>query len=502
MHYVSLLIECLRGRPRFVFWTVALIQAALWSVLPALFYSSPPSEVPLLLAIGHEYLLGSYQGPPLAFWLGETAFRVAGLFGVYVLAQACIVTTYWAVFMLGRSIVGMRHAVLAVLLMAGVSAFTVPSVNFGPAILAAPFWALALLHYWRAAGEGARGYWFLVAIDVGLLMLTSYVGVILIVLLVAFTIASPARRAFLHVEPWIALLLFAIVVFPHALWLYGARDLVIGGLLDTASLAGKPSPAVWLASAVIASHFGVVLLVLLASGYPRRRKQRAPEIDRTTTVTPVARAFVYTFALLPVLAAIAIALDSHRLGPLERVTPLVVLTGLAVIVAAGDRVYLYREGLVSTAWVGLLIAPPLLAVLSIAIMPWITHSELAIAQPARAEARFFADSFQRRTGRPLQYVAGDPQLALLLAMDAPSRPHVYFDWAPDRSPWASPADIRRDGGVLVWPASETSRDAPTRLKAQFPELVPEVPHSFERPVQGFLPLLRLGWAVIRPAPAP
>ena len=122
MHYVSLLIECLRGRPRFVFWTVALIQAALWSVLPALLYSSPPSEVPLLLAIGHEYLLGSYQGPPLAFWLGETAFRVAGLFGVYILAQACIVTTYWAVFMLGRSIVGMRHAVLAVLLMAGVSA--------------------------------------------------------------------------------------------------------------------------------------------------------------------------------------------------------------------------------------------------------------------------------------------------------------------------------------------------------------------------------------------
>ncbi len=84
-------------------------------------------------------------------------------------------------------------------------------------------------------------------------------------------------------------------------------------------------------------------------------------------------------------------------------------------------------------------------------------------------------------------------------MAAPSRPHVYFDWAPERSPWASPADIRRDGGVLVWPASETSRDAPTRLKAQFPELVPEVPHSFERPVQGFLPLLRLGWAVIRPA---
>ena len=502
MHYVSLLIECLRGRPRFVFWTVALTQAALWTVLPALFYSAPPGEVPLLLAIGHEFLLGSYLGPPLAFWLGETAFRLAGLTGLYALAQAAIVVTYWAVFMLGRSIVGTRHAVLAVLLMAGIAAFTVPSVNFGPAILAAPFWALALLHYWRAAGEGRRGYWFLLAIDLGLLLLTSYVGLILVALLVVFTLATQARRALLNPEPWIAFVLLAIVVFPHALWLWGSRDLVLGGLLDTAALAGKPRPWLWLASTVVASHFGVVLLVLLASGYPRTRKQRAPEIDRTTPVAPLARAYVYGMALLPALVAVAIALYGGRLGPLERVTPLVVLTALAVVVAAGDRIALYREGLVSTAWLGLLIAPPVLTVLSIAVMPWLTRSELAIAQPARAEARFFADSFQRRTGKPLPYVTGDPQLALLTAMAAPSRPQVYFAWAPERSPWATPADIRRDGAVLVWPAPETSRNAPAGLKAQFPELVPEVPRSFERPVQGFLPLVRLGWAVIRPAPAP
>ncbi len=45
----------------------------------------------MLLAIGHEFVLGSYLGPPLAFWLGEVAFRIAGSFGLYVLAQACIV---------------------------------------------------------------------------------------------------------------------------------------------------------------------------------------------------------------------------------------------------------------------------------------------------------------------------------------------------------------------------------------------------------------------------
>ncbi len=194
MHYVSLIIEFLRGRPAAVFWTVALTQAALWTLMPALFYSAPPGEVPLLLAIGHEFVLGSYLGPPLAFWLGEIAFRLGGAFGLYALAQACIVVTYWAVFTLGRRIVGTRHAVLGVLLMVGIAAFTVPSPNFGPAILAAPLWALALLHYWRAVGDGERGYWFLLALDLGLLLLASYVGLILIVLLLVFTLASARGR--------------------------------------------------------------------------------------------------------------------------------------------------------------------------------------------------------------------------------------------------------------------------------------------------------------------
>ena len=113
MHYVSLIVESLRGRPRLVFWAVALSQAALWTFVPALFYSAPPAGAPMLLAIGHEFVLGSYLGPPLAFWLGEGAYRLAGAFGFYALAQACIVVTYWAVFTLGRAVVGTRHAVLA-----------------------------------------------------------------------------------------------------------------------------------------------------------------------------------------------------------------------------------------------------------------------------------------------------------------------------------------------------------------------------------------------------
>jgi len=500
MHYVSLIVEALRGRPRLVFWTAALTQSFLWVVIPSLFYSAPPGELPTTLAIGHEFMLGSYLGPPLAFWLGELAFRIAGIVGVYLLAQVCIVVTYWAVFTLGRAIVGVRHAALAVLLMVGIAAFTVPSVDFGPAVLAAPLWALALLHYWRGLGEDKRGAWFLLALDLGLLLLTSYIGLILLLLLVLFSVAtSRGRHALLHAEPWISALLLAIIVFPHAWWLAHQSDLVISGWQASAATVGRVPAWAWLTAFLLASHIGLVLLIALATGWPRGRRERAraPEIDRAPAPA-FGRAYVYVFALVPAFAAIAVAAAARRLGPFDGAAPLLVLSGLAVITAAGDRVLLYRERLVSSAWLGILVAPPLVAVAGIAVMPWIASVDPRVAQPANAEGHFFAQTFQRRTGEPLQYVAGDQRLAPLVALAAPSRPHVYFDWAPKWSPWASAADMRKAGGVLVWPVSAARTAPPARLKRQFPKMVPEVPQSFERPVQGFLPSIRLGWAVIRP----
>ncbi|HEY6755601.1 MAG TPA: glycosyltransferase family 39 protein [Pseudolabrys sp.] len=498
MHYVSLLAEFLRGRPAVVFWTAALTQAALWTLIPAFFYSAPPGDVPLLLAIGREFVLGSYLGPPLAFWLGEIAFGIAGSFGLYALAQGCIVVTYWAVFALGRGIVGIRHAILAVLLMVGIAAFTVPSPNFGPAILAAPLWALALLHYWRVVGEGRRGYWVLLAVDLGLLLLTSYVGFILLALIIGFTLSfERARQAAFHPEPGIAAILLCIVIFPHAVWLWKGASLVVEGINEGAASTGRLSAVAWLLLALVLVHLGLALLVALTSGWPRHPRERAPEIDRNP-VEPFARTFIFFFALAPASVAIVIALVTGRLGPLDRVAPLVVLSGLAVIVAAGDKVLLYRERLVSSAWLGLLVAPPVLVALSIAIVPWTFGNDMGIAQPANAEGRYYADIYQRRTGRPLFYLAGDPRIAPLVALGAPSRPHVYFAWAPHRSPWVSPADFRTKGGILVWPAADNSGTPPETLKVQFPEMVPEVPRSFPRAVQGRLPLIRIGWSVQRP----
>src|SRR5258708_36416930 len=109
MLHTSLIVELLRSQPRLAFWTATLVQWTLWWLVPSLFYWSPPGELPLVLAIGHEFELGSSFGPPLAFWVAEIAFRIAGAPGVYLLAQGCVVIAYYGVVSVARAIRRVDH---------------------------------------------------------------------------------------------------------------------------------------------------------------------------------------------------------------------------------------------------------------------------------------------------------------------------------------------------------------------------------------------------------
>jgi len=266
MLYVSLIFELLRARPRLMFWTAALAQALLWVLVPALFYWAPPGDVPIVLAVGHEFQLGTDFGPPLAFWLADIAFRLGGgIFGVYLLAQACVVVTLWGIFALGCSILGTFHAVLAVLLMVGIVALSMPTPEFGPALLAMPIWTVILLHYWRAVGEGRKAYWVLLAIEMGLLLLTSYLGFLLLALLVIFTATTAQGRAVLRgSDPWICAAVALVVALPYLAWLGHAQDIWLPALSRLPSTDTNSTAMEWarIFAAFVGAHVGIAFLLL------------------------------------------------------------------------------------------------------------------------------------------------------------------------------------------------------------------------------------------------
>lgn len=502
MFHVPIYLEGLRSRPQLVFWLATLAQAVLWLAVPLLFYAAPPAELAQVLAIGHEFPINGKFGPPLAYWLAEIAFRAGGLFGVYLLSQLCVIATYWCVFALGRAIVGATHAAMAVLLMVGISVFAVPSPNFGSPVLAMALWAAVLLFCWRAVMERRPGCWYALAGAAGLLLITTDAALILLGAVALFVALTERGRAALNTrEAWMAATILVAMLFVHLLLLARAGFDLVPALerLRAAGIA-RANTAAWLrlVSALILAHAGLGVLVVLASGWPRTRLPPAPAVARAP-VMPFAVTFVKAFTLVPaVLATIVTVLAGDRL-PIGGAAPLLVLSGLAALIVAGDRVELHHQRLLGYVWAGLLLVPAIFVPVVIILLPWTTGTELKVAQPAAAMGHFFADSFARRTGQPLAVVSGDAQIAELIALAAPSRPSVYFAAKPDRSPWVTAQDIKTKGAVIVWPTLDTNPTPPPDIRAQFPDLVPEVPRSFARAVRGRLPPLLIGWGMIRPA---
>ncbi len=499
MRFTSLVVELIRARPRLVVWLVVLLQAAMWLILPTLLYRSPPGDIATVLAFGREYQVGTYFGPPLAFWLADIAYRAVGnhVFGVYLLAQICAVVTFWAFYQLARAIVGGQQAVIAVLLSMTVVVFSSPGVEFGPLVLARPLWALLLLHSWRVIGQDRRSAWFAWSIEAGLLLLTTSAALGLLLLIVGFAVATVrGRRTLMSLDPLYALLVTVVLVLPYLIWVLRADVLAMPAWPAIDELSARARHWGGLLGGLLLAASGIVVLVILNSGWFVRNAEEAPIIYRPP-VDPLARQFVYTFAILPALFGSLIA----GVFNLDRVTGgagvALLMSGLAVIVATGDLVYLRRQRLLRTVWAAALVAPAFVAIAASLFLPWTNSAELPTSLPARTIAHFFGDSFERRTNQRLRAVAGDPQLASFVAMDK-GRPHLLLDATPERTPWLSLAKFNETGGVVVWRASDTSGTPPPEIALRFPGLMPEVPRAFEWMVNGRQPLLRVGWAIVRP----
>jgi Dolichyl-phosphate-mannose-protein mannosyltransferase len=499
MRFTSLVVELIRARPRLVVWIVVLCQAALWLMVSLIFYRSPPGDVATVLAFGREYQVGTDLGPPLSFWLADIAYRAAGnhMIGVYLLAQLCAVATFWALYLLARSVVGGQQAVLAVLLTMTVTAFGSAGLEFGPLVVVRPIWALLLLHGWQLLGQVRRNVWFVWSIEAGLLLLTTSAAPLLLLMLAGFALATAeGRQRMRSVDPLFALMVIVVLTLPYPVWLLRADALALPHWPGIADLGARAIHWGWLLAGLVLATSGPIILIALNSGWFMRLPEEAPIIFRPP-VEPLARNFVYFFAIAPALAGSLLAglFDFDRVVGGSGVA--LVMSGLAAVVASGDLILLRRQRLLRTVWAITIAAPALAVMAAPLVLPWTGSGEVATALPTGDIAQFFGDSFERRTNQRLHAVAGDARIASLVALDS-GRPHLFLDAAPERTPWVTPASFNETGGVVVWRASDTVGTPPAEIAQHFPGLVPEVPHGFDWIVNGRQPVLRIGWAIVRP----
>ena len=297
-------------------------------------------------------------------------------------------------------------------------------------------------------------------------------------------------------DPLFALLVIAVLALPYLIWLIRAETLAMPPLPAVADLSARAVHWGVLLVFLLAAMTGIVVLVVLNS------RPLHPQPGRGADHLPAAgRSAGPPFRLLLRAGAGICRKPDRALFNLDRVVGgagiALMMSGLAVIVATGDLVHLRRQRLLRSVWAAVIVAPALATLATTLFLPWAGTAEVPTSLPATAIGRFFGDSFERRTNRPLRAVAGDAQIATLIAMDS-SRPHLFLDATPARTPWLNPAkfnETRRRRGLA---RIRYRRHAAGRTRQTFSRHRAGTAARLRADVTGRQGLLRIGWAIVRP----
>ena len=455
----SIFVEALRAHAGSFVAGALIVHAILWTLAPALSEPTPSPKIALGLAEGREWLLGYPGLPPLAPWLMQAVYAATrSLIAVKMLGPAMVAITGWLVFAFARRIVGERQGAIAALVMVGVHPVAFPVGALDSALVQMPLVAGAVLAWWRAVREGDQRAWLLLGLTLGLLPYAGALGIFLLAVLAALTLATSTGRATLRVHDsyggaLMAFVVLVIVAAPRVAWLI-THD--FSGLIEDAA-GTEPLGGFTLAA-------------------------------------------VFALATLPfVLAGIAATVLGMR-TTIGAFAPLLLYSGLLAVVLAGESLHIHRQRAAALVAIMLLVLPPFLDALIGFVAPWVGNRGLPTNWPAAEVARTVTETFRARTGKRLEIVVADPVSASEVALASRDRPHVFPNGDPRLAPWIKDGDLRAKGAVVIWPIFRGNTAPPASLAANLPLFVPEAPMTLSWVRPGRLDPVRLGWAIIPPSP--
>jgi hypothetical protein len=499
----SFFVEALRANPAGFVFVGLVVHALLWTVVPLVSEATPDPRLLVGAALGRELQLGYADTPPLAPWLTAFVHWLLGINAMLALGPLAVAVAGWLVFKLCREIVGERHAAIATLIMVGVHPVAFPIEAFDGNVLSIPLAAFAVLSWWRALRDRSRNDLMLFAAAVALLAHAGAQGLFIFLALSAFAAATPAGRAALSRyavdnSALIAAAVFLMVLIPRLLWLalyrFDGAAPAPGAGIDLGVFVGSLA----VIGGVILGHVGLLVLVVLGSPLLASDRATAPSFVRPP-LDAFTRRTVIVIALAPALLAAVFALSLRRQAPIVAAAPLLLYSGLLVIMLGGDVIKISRQRAAALAAIVLLVLPPALEIATNIISPWVAEAGRATNFPAAEAARRVTDAFRARTGRPLAIVAGDTDIAGAIALYSADRPRFFPGADSRRAPWIDETELRAVGAVVVWRAEGPGTAPPTELAARLPGLVPEAPLALPWARPGRLDPVRIGWAILPPS---
>ena len=497
---MSGLIATIERRPQAAFAVFLALHALVWTALPALLYPNLPLDLIEALTYGREWQLGYDKLPPLPWWLVEIVYRLIGLdTAYYALAQLAVIGAFAAIFMTARPLVGGVGALVSVLILDGLHYFHFTAAKFNHDVIQLPLWALAGFAFHAALKHGRMLHWALLGLAIGLALWAKYFVAVLAAPLALFLLVDrDARKALATPGPYVALVVAAVVMAPHLLWLIrndflpfayaSARAAPSRGLFDHLL-----HPVVFAVSQLV--FLIPALLIAAALVWPKARDE-APTTPSTADAFD--RRIVTLLAFGPAATTVALSAISGRGTIAMWGYPLWLFLGLWMVLYAPRALEPARLARIGALWAAVFVLFAVVFAVSYSVLPAIDHRYRAVFFPGDRLADELALRYRAATGRPLVYVVGSMWEGGNVAHYASEQPRVLIDGDPRRAPWIDLGDLRSKGAVVVWTDGDPAV-MPIALRTLAGDA--QVQPPFTLPYRRGDGAVTVGWAILRPQPA-
>jgi hypothetical protein len=488
----------IESNPGAAFVVFAVVHAVLWTALPAILCRNLPLDIIEGVAYGQEWQIGYWKHPPLPWWLIDIVRRVAGprVWPLFLLGQLAVVLCFWAVWRLGCAMLRPVEALVAVMLLDGCVVFNVRTMEFNHNIVQLPIWGLAGWSVHRALVDRRRSDWMLVGLWLALAFYAKYAAVTLIAPLLLFSaVDRGARRCWRTPGPYLAILVFFVVLAPHLVWLVHGDFSPVNFAMSRANKADGLWRLASVTAARVRSALSLIALVVALFGVLIWGRSRVP--PEAAGADPFARRYLLVLAVGPIVTAFAMLLAMGRIMGSGWAYQFWCFIGLLLVVwwrpvidGAALKRFVIAWGVLTSVLMGVQTAAQLFHVGG--------GERWATQFPGDRFAAIVTETWQRETGQRLAYVVGDFWLAGNVIFFSPDPPRMFHDASLRFSPWIDVSDVRRRGAVLLWPAARDP-EMPAGWRALFPAAAGRAPLAIRVTTLRGVREWRIGWAVLRPA---
>jgi 4-amino-4-deoxy-L-arabinose transferase-like glycosyltransferase len=450
-------LAAILAAPGRVFAAFLALHAVVWTVLPSLLYANLPLDLIEALMYGREWQLGYDKLPPLPWWLVEIVHQLVGHdFAYYLLAELAVIAAFALIYAAARPLVGATGALVSVLIIDGLHYLNYTAAKFNHDVIQLPFWALAGLSFQRALRGRQLADWMLLGLALGLALWAKYFVVVLAAPMVVFALTDrDARRVLATPGPYIAAAVALITAAPHLVWLVKTDFLPLAYAEHRAVLSRGWYDHLWHPFQFAVSQlFFLVPSLLIAMPLFWPRHATSEPLAR-----PKADAFdfriVTWLAFGPIVTVLAMAAVSGRGTVAMWGYPLWLFLGLWLVLTARYIIDEARLARIAVTWAIVFACLAAAFVINYDVLPRFDHRYRAVFFPGEALGREITQRYVAATGRPLRYVIGTMWDGGNLAHYSKDQPRVLVDGNPARAPWIDLADLRRQGGVVVWTVGDT-----------------------------------------------